>query len=434
MKKYLTIAVFGALLSTSAHATCTIMYNCGSGTGTAPATESVASGATLTPSANTCTRDGYIFSHYLAVSSNTVAAHDGVAKPGTTYTIPFIGSLSCSNSITITLTAQWVAASGVPVVSAKSYTDAQLSTRQNAFTGSATDKLILFSDTTDGAYGERDIVTSLGSRDASTGQYPATDTASTANEVPTRGAIYTGLVYKQSTVTGTAGYVAKYDSNARMTGNKKPIYNSTTAAYGNALIEADTLNTAIADAVNSEFTQVDETGTSSSSGGLWRINSVNDLNKLTYIYLDSGVNGTGSCYKNSFYSSGGIGANDGCDATYYDNLNPGQWRVIFPDYNVDGNIVCSRVAPSGATMGEIYPGYQTPITGDYNQWVELRYKNNKIYKHCYCRMTGPMGSSWVYINTYMDYDECDSNCASVCSNYVSTNFAFRSAMFNDAQQ
>ena len=387
-----------------ANAACTIKYACGTGaTGTAPSQHTVSSGSVFTPAANTCTRDGYVFSHYLAVPSSYSYVNDGVAQPGTEYTIPFKStSNTCTRNVTLTLTAQWVEQNPSKTTS-KKYTDAQLATRQPTIAGNGANKLMLFSDTTDGEILNRDIVTTLGTPDSTTGLYSNTD----ADSAATRGAINKGLNRKQDIINGEPTQATTYTGTAGTLGSK-PIYSSTSKAQ-NALIQADTLNTGIINAVNSELTQIDENGNPSSTGTLWRINdaaSILDLGLAPLANLTSGATG---CAK---YLSGDPDYifGTGC-------LTPlssiGSWGAVFT-YNgsrvqVNGISTCSAVSGTGLTSSPD----QAAVQADYESNMALAPTPSPAGKYLYCKTPGA-STGWVFSRVFSSASECASQGASLC--------------------
>ena len=143
------------------------------------------------------------------------------------------------------------------VVTSKKFVDDALAQKQPKFDGLGNDKLMLYSNTTDGVVASRDIVTTLGN-------------STSANTIPTVGAINAGLNTKQDTLNGDAGWVAE---NTGIAGAvvQKPVY-SATNNYSNALVEVETLNNAVINAVNSELTVVPGVG--------WTINTAANLNLL----------------------------------------------------------------------------------------------------------------------------------------------------------
>lgn len=423
MRDKIFMALIGACMATHAHASCTIKYACGTGaTGTPPADQTVASGRAFTPAENTCARDGYDFSHYLATVNDYTRANDGVAHPGVEYTIPFNGTYSCSDfpSPRVTLTAQWVE-SNPSVVASKSYTDSQMATRQPIFTGDANgaNKIMLYDGATDGVVGSRDIVETLGTPNAA-GVY--SDITST--EVPTRGAIKDGVDRKQDTITGIANYVSTYTATAGAVGSK-PVYGNDTP-YGVAVIEARTLNTAIADAVNSELTPID----TDPNGRLWQINDVSDLVTLTErVFLDPSIPGTSMCYRglSGVQNSAGTCATDTLSYLGADGNKSGRWGVVFPYGDVSGISVCST--QSGTLYTAATDAQSAILDGEYAQQAGVGDANGG---NCWCKMENPTNAAarWVFRSS-TSASICARSCANFCANDVQTRSvsAFRGAVF-----
>ena len=49
--------------------------------------------------------------------------------------------------------------------------------------------------------------------------------------------------------------------------------------------------------------------------------------------------------------------------------------------------------------------------------------------NCWCKMTSPAVSRWVFLVSYTPADVCAMQCASTCASAVRNSAAFRSAMF-----
>ena len=420
MKKLLPIFTIFALLGTNAYAACAIKYNCGTGaTGTVPAQQQITTAtAVFTPSGpGECTKDGSVFSHWVAVSSSKTTAADGATLAGTEYTIPFINNTwTCSSkSVTLTLTAQWVDATYTGVPTSKSYTDAQLNGRQPQFANLGNDKLMLYSDTTNGAVTSRDIVTTLGD-------------STTADSVPTIGAINTALATKQNTVDGTAGWVMENTGTAGSL-KERPVY-STIDNYKTALVEAEDLNTIITNAVNSELTEVAEG---------WQINTVGNLTLPTLrIFLDSSINGTGYCCRR-------LKGNDSdgqCSAATLSTLGAsgnksGLWGTVFPYGDMVGKSVCS--ATDGTIIGTAATDAQeSSLTTEFNNQTGVGTGAlSSSQKYCWCKMESvdgePAVSRWVFRISSSSASACAANCAYACGNYVRNNSDFRSGVFGSVQ-
>ena len=113
--------------------------------------------------------------------------------------------------------------------------------------------------------------------------------------------------------------------------------------------------------------------------------------------LDVSVDGTGW----GFYDiDGDYIEKKGCKVS-----NPGEWCVVFPDYTVSGKAVCNETSGTCAVAS---PSEQSNSGG----------------KNCWCKMTEPSASRWVFLLSYSDA----SRCADVCS--VNCAFAVKDNMFN----
>ena len=146
-------------------------------------------------------------------------------------------------------------------VTSKKYVDDFMAGYQNKIPGSGADKLMIYDDT-DGI-GAKQIVSSLGS-----------DTSAT--NIPDVGAVKGGLDEKQDTINGTAGYVMTGTDNTGYVG-ERAIY-GTSSQYNSALVTAETVNTAVTNAVNNSLIRVGEDGSPNPNGTLWEI--VDDLTAL----------------------------------------------------------------------------------------------------------------------------------------------------------
>jgi len=426
MKRTIISFAIAALMATSAHASCTIQYNCGTGaTGTKPANQSITEATKVfTPSApGTCAKDGQVFSHW-QVSSTASYLNGGkgtmydAAWPGTEYTIPFTtASDTCSNrSATITLTAQWVDASYVGIPTSKSYTDAQLNAKQPKFENLGNNKLMLYSNTTNGAVASRDIVTTLGD-------------STSATSVPTRGAINTGLAAKQDTLNGTAGWVVENTGTAGKV-KPRPVY-STTNNYSTALVEAEDLNQIIIDAVNSELTEVEGVG--------WQINSSVTLPTLrNYLYLDPDIGGTSYCYR---YLSGSNGDNGTCNATTLatlgtDGNKSGLWGAVFDYGDIVGKSVCSTIEGTYATAAT--DAQESSLSTEFSAQSGVGTPADTNAKNCWCKMESAAGepavSRWVFNRSNPSASGCAVFCANNCGVRVRGDSGFRSGVFGSVVQ
>ena len=451
--KPILIATVVALTSINAYAAdCFVEYDCGTGD-----IDDVfePTGNSLTPASPDtvgCSNPGYTFigwgvSPYTDDDGdmNDLSSYESMAYAGQTYNLNFaINGDTCngeqhssSNSeyLDMRFTAQWIAqptfsAMDIITPTSKSYTDSQMNALQPNFSGLGANKLMTYG-TTDGVVGSRDIVTELG-------------TSTTANSVPTRGAINAGLNTKQDIINGNAGWVMANTGFGAGSIRPKPIY-STTNNYNTALVDAQTLNNAVINAVNSELIQVDETGTASSSGTLWKLNDAANLtllstrDSLDVSSLDTPTNGTSWCHRGL---SGTYNDNGACSTATLATLGAtgnksGLWGVVMPYGDIVGKSVCS--SQSGTEYTAATDANESTISTEFNaqSGVGISALSNS-QKYCWCKMESingePAVSRWVFIYSRSSASDCASNCADNCGYSVRDYSDFRTSMFGAVAQ
>ena len=85
-------------------------------------------------------------------------------------------------------------------------------------------------------------------------------------------------------------------------------------------------------------------------------------------------------------------------------------------------------------------GVSTPISGigicsstkgasQYTTATELDVSSTSN-KYCWCKMTNPAVSRWVFYRSYTSVGACALDCASLCAYLVQTDATFRAAMFD----
>ena len=97
------------------------------------------------------------------------------------------------------------------------------------------------------------------------------------------------------------------------------------------------------------------------------------------------------------------------------------WTAIFPNYTLSGIVSCNSLT---GTSGTAYPEYNNQITAGY--------QTNQL--QCWCRMTNPVRSAWVFSNTFSSASECASSCANFCGTYVRDHAFFRRGVFGTVGQ
>ena len=99
---------------------------------------------------------------------------------------------------------------------------------------------------------------------------------------------------------------------------------------------------------------------------------------------------------------------DGTNRTY--NAAAMTWTTVFPYGNVSGIAVCNDTGGSYGVASN-----------------DEQYETGGV--KCWCKMTHPAVSRWVFSNSYSSASDCAANCASYCGNSVQGNSGFRSGVF-----
>lgn len=91
------------------------------------------------------------------------------------------------------------------------------------------------------------------------------------------------------------------------------------------------------------------------------------------------------------------------------------------DYDLMPGNEASRMATGMSTCNEITTDTagNTATQGSAN--THLRASNADVGTHCWCSLTGPVTTWWVYNRSYSDDDSCASNCTSDCANAIQNN-------------
>ena len=122
--------------------------------------------------------------------------------------------------------------------------------------------------------------------------------------------------------------------------------------------------------------------------------------------LDASIDGEYLCY----YDIDGDGKYTGeCSVS-----NPGDWGVVFPDYTVYGTAVCNR-----------------------NPGIPIGDMTNRGGTNCWCKMTYPKESRWVYIGNNgvakNRKESCANSCSVACAADVKFKEHVRNKLFNSAK-
>ena len=157
-------------------------------------------------------------------------------------------------------------------VTSKKYVDDQIATKQPILNENGTDlrdNVVMYTDTA-GEVTSKPISGHLVA-DTANGETQA----GIDNNIPTVGAVNTGLATKQDEISGTSGNVVTYTSNAGTLG-EHAVYKTTTTydtTNAGALVEANHANSAIAKGLNEHLTCAPNgIDPASNNCWLWQIN------------------------------------------------------------------------------------------------------------------------------------------------------------------
>ena len=321
------------------------------------------------------------------------------------------------------------------VATSLKYVDYQLSERQDMVPATTGDKAITPTGTK-GTIGEREIKTTLG--DEATNQNDA--------GLTTVGTVNTALATKQSKIIKepTVNIVTRSGSSDDNSITTTPIYDSVKNTYGNGLVRAETLNTAVANAVDDVLTPVD-------AG--WMLGTLGTVLPTT-MYVQPSDTTTGYCYDNIEEGSypRTQGGSAGCSNTLWATFKNGDWGVTFNRETgisypgdtctgtkcykeVKGISACSASEGSGIYAVMDPDSISATLQADYEMYRTEGSPRNTDKKHCHCKVTEPQigaataVSPWVFYSTVGSAGLCALACANRCAYNVRSYARFRGAVF-----
>ena len=95
------------------------------------------------------------------------------------------------------------------------------------------------------------------------------------------------------------------------------------------------------------------------------------------------------------------------------------WSTVFSYGTISGIASCNSIE---GTYANAYSGNQNNIKPEY--------QNGQL--NCWCRMTSPVRSAWVFNTVRETASDCASRCANLCSYYIRINSEFRAGVFGAA--
>ena len=118
---------------------------------------------------------------------------------------------------------------------------------------------------------------------------------------------------------------------------------------------------------------------------------------IVTVVLDPSIGGSGNAYNNE----------------------AGVWKTKFSYGTVTGISTCQSVKGSS--------------TGDYSIGIMANGGENNG-QYCWCKMTHPMASRWVFRGDAKTAADCRSNCTYHCAFYTKTEEVLRNGLFGSVQQ
>ena len=102
-----------------------------------------------------------------------------------------------------------------------------------------------------------------------------------------------------------------------------------------------------------------------------------------------------------------------------------EWWTWFSYGTIRGISACLS-----SNYGKSRGGY----VADLHDNNELVIGGEKNGEHCWCKMTHPAASLWVFYGTYSSASDCAINCARDCGNSVRNRSDMRSGLFGSVRQ
>ena len=359
---------------------------------------------------------------------------------------------------TFIATAAFATNDGRDTVTSQQFVENELSNRQDLVQPKSGDKAITapVAPEAKGAIGEREIKTTLGNESTNQSDPGLTTVGTVKAAIDTKQeklkkypagvnvVTYTGTNNDQHATSGEYG--------AGIT-TITPIYDETVNTYGNGLVRAETLNTAVQRGIQRSLRQVP-------AGFV--INKIGDV-LPTMIYASASDEPTSYCYKRitEDLSQNLTSPRNNCSKSLHDDMKKGEWAVVMPKATkikydgIDGG--CNKSGTGGASCGKEIRGisacsseiftdlaYAIMAPNENGLWDKLETAFNKYKesgtptgneRYCYCKITDPhsgmetAASPWVFRLAYSTAGACALDCARDCAGYVRLHSRFRSAIF-----
>lgn len=305
-------------------------------------------------------------------------------------------------------------AGATDVVSSEFYVQDKMDGLADVFVAQESEKIVTYPNT-NGVINEHLIKDDLGTSTSDTGIATAGGTTEKLNtkqgvipELPATNVV-------MSCGNGCVSSKAIYDAHHKFT---------------NALVDAETLNTAVIDAVNSELT-CDSYDPVSGGCLLWRVNAATTV-LPTSLKLNTEQKATNDCFRSL---DGLKNENNSCRSSSREILGEygnksGLFGIVFPYGDVLGKSVCTNLWPSGQ-----FATAEQNIMLDNEFAAQTGVGNVNNGKRCLCKIFNvagtPVSSDWMK-NTEVASTPtyCARNCASLCGSIIWFYDATRRAIFS----
>ena len=352
-------------------------------------------------------------------------------------------------------TAAFAANDGRDTVTSQQFVEDELSNRQDLAQPKSGDKAMTapVAPAAKGAIGEREIKTTLGNESTNQSDPAITTVGTIKAAIDTKQAKLNnypaGVNVVTYTGTNTDYHATEGNYGAGVT-TITPIYDETVNTYGNGLVRAETLNTAVQRGIQRSLTPV--------AAG-FTINKIGDVLPTT-IYAQASDTPTSYCYRNidpATYAD----YRGSCSQSLYGDFKRGEWAVVMPKATkikyegIDGG--CNKSGTGGASCekeirgisacsSETFSGKEYAVMVPNGLWNKLDIAYNKYKEtgeptgeevNCYCKIIDPHSgietavSPWVYYTKYSSSGSglCSRHCARYCAYAVRRDSRFRGAIF-----
>ena len=351
-------------------------------------------------------------------------------------------------------TAAFAANDGRDTVTSQQFVEDELSNRQDLVQPKSGDRAMTapVAPAAKGAIGEREIKTTLGNESTNQNDTGITTVGTVKAAIDTKQAKLKQYPAGVNVVT----YTGTQTDQAATDGNRgagvttiTPIYDERVNTYGNGLVRAETLNTAVQRGIRRSLTKVD-------AG--FMINKIGDVLPTT-IYASASDEPTSYCFERITTDTGHSNNRNICSQSLYGDFKKGDWAVVMPkatkikydgisggcDKNGTGGASCGKeIRGISACSSETFSGMAFTIMAPSDKYEALQSAYEAYTEtgaptsenlRCYCRIIDPhsgigtVASPWVFRNSYSTADGCALNCALDCAHNVRNYSRFRGAIF-----